>query len=135
VASQLRAAIRPMYSSPPGHGAAIAALVLSDPALLAEWKEELRGMAGRIQQMRSALLQALHQVGVTRARAAPLCCVTQPLGVTQRRIETYLHTDVTPGWCCWRVCLLGGGEAAGRLQQLPPACGGCSCQDFKSMSV
>jgi aspartate/tyrosine/aromatic aminotransferase len=52
-----------MYSSPPGHGAAIAALVLSDPQLLAEWKEELRGMAGRIQQMRTALLQALHQVG------------------------------------------------------------------------
>jgi aspartate/tyrosine/aromatic aminotransferase len=62
-----------MYSSPPGHGAAIAALVLSDPALLAEWKEELRGMAGRIQQMRAALLQALHQVGLHGRGLVTLC--------------------------------------------------------------
>lgn len=39
VESQLRGAIiRPMYSSPPAHGAAIAAKVLGDPELMREWK-------------------------------------------------------------------------------------------------
>lgn len=35
-----------MYSSPPGHGAAIATAVLSDQALFREWEQELKGMAG-----------------------------------------------------------------------------------------
>jgi len=63
VESQLKGTIRPMYSSPPGHGAAIAAMVLSDPQLMVEWKEELAGMANRIKEMRGALFQALNQVG------------------------------------------------------------------------
>jgi aspartate/tyrosine/aromatic aminotransferase len=37
-----------MYSSPPGHGAAIATAVLSDPALFCEWERELQGMAGAV---------------------------------------------------------------------------------------
>ena len=42
----LRQVIRAMYSSPPGHGAAIATAVLSDKALFREWEQELKGMAG-----------------------------------------------------------------------------------------
>eukprot|EP00877_Chromochloris_zofingiensis_P004348 jgi/Chrzof1/13914/Cz08g17080.t1 len=63
VESQLKATIRPMYSSPPIHGAAIVEVILSDPALFAEWKQELRGMAERIMSMRQALYQALKEVG------------------------------------------------------------------------
>eukprot|EP00775_Hariotina_reticulata_P011576 gene11576-11720_t len=63
VHSQLTAVIRPMYSSPPGHGAAIATMVLSDPQLYALWKQELAGMSARIQQMRQALYEALLEVG------------------------------------------------------------------------
>jgi aspartate/tyrosine/aromatic aminotransferase len=38
-------------------------MVLSDPQLMAEWKEELEGMANRIKHMRVALYKALNQVG------------------------------------------------------------------------
>ncbi|GFR46635.1 hypothetical protein Agub_g8246 [Astrephomene gubernaculifera] len=64
VESQLKLVIRPMYSNPPKHGAAIAARVMGDPGLCALWKEELRGMAERIKAMRAALYDALQQRGV-----------------------------------------------------------------------
>ncbi|CAL5221184.1 g3330 [Coccomyxa viridis] len=63
VESQLKQVIRPMFSNPPRHGAAIVVEVLSDPRLYAEWREELKGMAGRIKSMRAQLLQALKDVG------------------------------------------------------------------------
>ncbi|PNH05724.1 Aspartate aminotransferase, cytoplasmic, partial [Tetrabaena socialis] len=59
VESQLKQVIRPMYSNPPAHGAAIAARVMADPRLRELWKDELRGMAGRIKSMRVALYEAL----------------------------------------------------------------------------
>ncbi|KXZ54146.1 hypothetical protein GPECTOR_5g245 [Gonium pectorale] len=59
VESQLKLVIRPMYSNPPMHGAAIAARVMGDPRLNAMWKEELKGMADRIKAMRSALYREL----------------------------------------------------------------------------
>ena len=34
--------IRPMYSSPPAHGARIAAAILSDPALYKQWRVSCR---------------------------------------------------------------------------------------------
>ncbi|KAK9915069.1 hypothetical protein WJX75_004347 [Coccomyxa subellipsoidea] len=63
VESQLKQVIRPMFSNPPRHGAAIVVEVLSDPSLYAEWREELRGMAGRIMKMRKELFSALQQAG------------------------------------------------------------------------
>eukprot|EP00882_Tetradesmus_deserticola_P008910 GHRQ01009400.1.p1 GENE.GHRQ01009400.1~~GHRQ01009400.1.p1 ORF type:complete len:119 (+),score=53.25 GHRQ01009400.1:376-732(+) len=51
-----------MYSSPPIHGAAIVVGVLSDPQLYGLWRQELAAMAGRIQDMRTALKQALLEV-------------------------------------------------------------------------
>jgi len=62
--SQLKAIIRANYSSPPAHGAYVTQVVLSDPELLAEWKEELKGMAGRIYDMRVKLFEALQQRGI-----------------------------------------------------------------------
>jgi len=59
VESQLKMVIRPMYSNPPCHGAAIAAKVLGTPALFKEWKEELQAMSFRIKDMRQALYDAL----------------------------------------------------------------------------
>jgi aspartate aminotransferase len=64
VESQLKAVIRPLYSSPPMHGAAIAATVLGDPALFAEWRRELASMADRIKDMRKGLHSALNQLDV-----------------------------------------------------------------------
>ena len=63
VQSQLCAVIRPMYSSPPMHGAAIVVTVLSDPQLYSQWKRELADMSARIQRMRTALKSALLDVG------------------------------------------------------------------------
>ncbi len=57
--SQLDVLIRNLYSNPPKHGANIVRTILSDPKLYQEWKDELKGMAGRIQSMRSALFNEL----------------------------------------------------------------------------
>jgi aspartate/tyrosine/aromatic aminotransferase len=47
--------IRANYSSPPIHGARIVEKVLSDAGNLQQWKDELKAVAERIIQMRSAL--------------------------------------------------------------------------------
>lgn len=63
VDSQLKLVIRPMYSSPPAHGAAIAATILADGRLFQEWTVELKGMADRIISMRQQLYDALQARG------------------------------------------------------------------------
>lgn len=63
VESQLKQVIRPMYSNPPRHGAAIVATILGDQRLYEQWKVELKGMADRIITMREKLHQALVDQG------------------------------------------------------------------------
>jgi len=55
--------VRPAYSSPPLHGARLAAEVLGDAALFAQWRGELRGMANRVHRMRVLLADALRAEG------------------------------------------------------------------------
>lgn len=55
VESQLKITVRPMISNPPLHGARIAARILSNDALKAQWLAEVRGMADRIKSMRAML--------------------------------------------------------------------------------
>jgi len=62
ISQQLTRVIRLTYSSPPQHGAAIAATVLTDAALTATWRKEVTSMAGRLQEMRDALYAALLKV-------------------------------------------------------------------------
>lgn len=57
--SQVKIIIRTMYSSPPGHGAYIASIILGDPEKLAAWKAEVKVMAERIIRMRRELYEAL----------------------------------------------------------------------------
>ena len=64
--SQLKAIIRPTYSSPPVHGARVVAKVLSDPTLRAQWATECKAMADRIKDMRSSLKGALIDCGSTK---------------------------------------------------------------------
>lgn len=59
IRSQLKAIIRAMYSSPPKHGAVIAAKILGDADMFAEWEKELMKMSCRIKEMRSKLKAAL----------------------------------------------------------------------------
>ena len=66
VVSQVKRIIRTNYSSPPTHGAAVVAAVLSTPALRAIWERELATMRDRIRAMRTGLVDGLKARGVTR---------------------------------------------------------------------
>jgi aspartate aminotransferase len=63
VASQLAILQRSEISNPPIYGARIASIVLNDPALFAEWQENLRTMSGRIIDMRKKLRAKLEELG------------------------------------------------------------------------
>lgn len=52
-----------MYSSPPGHGAYIASLILGDEDRMVAWKGEVKTMADRIIRMRAELFEALNANG------------------------------------------------------------------------
>lgn len=61
VLSQMKQIARGLYSSPPAHGATIAARILKDRALFAEWETEVHVMSSRILRMRRELFEALHE--------------------------------------------------------------------------
>ncbi len=77
VMSQVKSAIRANYSNPPCHGGAIVSTILSDPALKAQWENELAQMRRRIQSMRELFVHALRQNGVT----ADFSFITRQLGM------------------------------------------------------
>jgi len=62
VLSQLKIIIRPMYSSPPMHGALIVAKILSKPEYFQRWKEELSSISNRIIQVRKILRDELESL-------------------------------------------------------------------------
>jgi aromatic-amino-acid transaminase len=64
VLSQLKIVIRTNYSSPPSHGGAVVAAVLSKPEWRALWESELGGMRTRIKAMRQKLVDGLKAAGV-----------------------------------------------------------------------
>jgi aromatic-amino-acid transaminase len=64
VLSQLKIVIRTNYSSPPSHGGAVVAAVLSKPDWRALWESELGGMRTRIKAMRQKLVDGLKAAGV-----------------------------------------------------------------------
>jgi aromatic-amino-acid transaminase len=59
VLSQLKRVVRTNYSSPPTHGGAVAAAVLSNAELRQTWETELNGMRERILGMRAHLVEKL----------------------------------------------------------------------------
>eukprot|EP01067_Filipodium_phascolosomae_P009279 Filipodium_phascolosomae@DN8235_c0_g1_i1.p1 len=59
VLSQLKLVVRPMYSSPPCHGARIVIKILTNPALLDQWKQELKDVSLRILKVRKLLKDGL----------------------------------------------------------------------------
>ncbi|PAA86783.1 hypothetical protein BOX15_Mlig013047g3 [Macrostomum lignano] len=63
VKSQVRNIIRKTWSNPPSHGARVVATVLRNPALAAEWRENIKRMAERIVLMRQMLFQKLRALG------------------------------------------------------------------------
>jgi len=63
VASQVKLVIRPMYSSPPIHGALLVRKILGNPERFAKWRAELKAMADRILEVRSLLRTGLEKKG------------------------------------------------------------------------
>jgi len=63
VESQVKIIVRPMYSNPPRHGARIAAELLTNAELRAEWLVDVKGMADRIITMRTQLRDGLAKEG------------------------------------------------------------------------
>lgn len=64
VLSQFKILVRTNYSSPPKHGARIAALILNKPDLRAEWLSELKMVTKRMNDMRAALRKEIENAGV-----------------------------------------------------------------------
>lgn len=62
----IKLAIRANYSNPPSHGAAIVTTILRDPALRAQWEDEVAEMRDRINQMRHLFVETLNEKGVTQ---------------------------------------------------------------------
>ena len=63
VLSQIKRIVRTNYSSPPTHGGAIVAAVLSSPELRRMWEDELGEMRARIRRMRVSLVDKLNARG------------------------------------------------------------------------
>jgi len=63
VLSQVKLIVRPMYSSPPIHGAQLVTKILGDPAMFAAWKSQLSEMADRINEVRVLLREGLEKKG------------------------------------------------------------------------
>ena len=59
VLSSWKRIARAIYSNPPTHGARIAAEIVNDKDLFAQWKAEMEQMSGRINRMRGELKAAL----------------------------------------------------------------------------
>ena len=64
VMSQVKILIRTNYSSPPKHGARIAAMILNNEEMRAEWLKQLVDVTKRMNDMRAALRAALEKSGV-----------------------------------------------------------------------
>ena len=64
--SQMELCIRTNYSNPPAHGAAIVTSILDNPALAAQWDQEVAAMRDRIKTTREDFVSALEQAGVSR---------------------------------------------------------------------
>jgi aspartate/tyrosine/aromatic aminotransferase len=62
VLSQVKILIRTNYSSPPKHGARIAAMILNDKAMREEWLNNLKDVTKRMNDMRNALRAELEKL-------------------------------------------------------------------------
>ena len=66
VMTKLKSTIRANYSNPPAHGGKVVELVVGNPELLAQWKEEVTAMRERIRRMRQLFVDTLKALGVSR---------------------------------------------------------------------
>jgi len=88
VTSQMNLVIRPMYSSPPKHGALIVCKVLGNPERMAKWRHELKAMADRILEVRALLRKGLEEKGTP----GPWNHITDQIGM-------FSFTGLAPSEC------------------------------------
>merc|ERR1712014_232120 len=88
VLSQLKLVIRPMYSSPPIHGAQLLVKILGDERMFAQWKAELKAMADRILEVRADLENGLKKKGTPGTWSH----ITAQIGM-------FSFTGLTPAQC------------------------------------
>merc|ERR1711972_492762 len=88
VLSQLKMVVRPMYSSPPIHGCLLVKKVLGDPTMFNAWKDELKGMADRILEVRDLLRTGLEKKGTPGTWNH----ITDQIGM-------FSFTGLSPGQC------------------------------------
>jgi len=63
VLGQLKRIVRSNYSSPPIHGARIAAKIINTPELYSEWMDNLKQVTERMNSMRKLLRNELEKIG------------------------------------------------------------------------
>ena len=85
--------VRPVYSSPPLHGARLAAEVLSDPELFKQWQGELRTMSGRVKRMRAALADELRRVSAPAPDGGAWEHITTQIGMFAYTGLSAAHVD------------------------------------------
>lgn len=83
--SQIKILIRPMYSNPPIHGAHIVREILGSTDLRGKWLQEVKGMADRIINVRTALKTNLEKEGSSK----PWNHITDQIGM-------FCFTGLTP---------------------------------------
>ncbi len=64
VQSNVKRAVRTLYSNPPSFGGSVAATVLADPGLRSRWQIELTGLRDRLNSVRRALAEAVAVAGL-----------------------------------------------------------------------
>ena len=121
VRSQLAFIARNLWSTPPGHGAAVVATILADHELKALWASELEGMRKRVASLRSGLVDALRPHGLADrfAHIAEQRGMFSYTGLTPQQVQR-LRDEFS-------VYMVGSGRAnmagldANRLDQLAKA--------------
>jgi aromatic-amino-acid transaminase len=104
---------RTSYSMPPAHGAMLAAAILDDPALAADWREELGAMRDRIRVMRHRLVERLHRNTPSRSFAFMLRQrgLFSFSGLSAAEIEQMRRNDAVYAVPDGRLCIAGLTEA------------------------
>jgi hypothetical protein len=115
VKSQLKRLARALYSNPPVHGARIVAYVVGNDDIFTEWKEEMAGMAGRIQAVRATLVEELKK---RDSKNRDWSFITSQIGMFSftglkpaQVIDLVLLVEAGGWWTLWYYvapCLLSG---------------------------
>jgi aromatic-amino-acid transaminase len=87
VLSQLKQIVRAIYSNPPAQGAHLVGAVLSDPALRAEWEQELTTMRERIALMRTEFVAEMKKRGHDFSHVADQYGMFSYTGLTAPQVE------------------------------------------------